>query len=180
MTCWHISNEYGGSCYCENCEKAFRIWLKEKYQTIEALNKAWNLEFWGHTVYSWEDVVLPNALASYRTDFYAFMPAVTRNKFQNGSTYYIGTDMDESGIARVLDLALCEAGVASVIPDETSLEVTCRHAADCDYYFIINFKDEVLPVPAFFAGKKEILTGNIVKADDMMSKYDVKIIQVKH
>ncbi|MFD2389456.1 beta-galactosidase [Enterococcus gallinarum] len=63
ITCWHINNEYGGECYCENCEKAFRVWLKDKYQTLEALNKAWNLEFWGHTVYEWDEIVLPNALS---------------------------------------------------------------------------------------------------------------------
>ncbi|VTT36240.1 beta-galactosidase [Enterococcus casseliflavus] len=63
VTCWHINNEYGGECYCDNCEKAFRVWLKEKYQTIEALNKAWNMEFWGHTVYEWDEIVLPNALS---------------------------------------------------------------------------------------------------------------------
>lgn len=62
VTCWHISNEYGGECYCENCEKAFRVWLKKKYKNIEALNKAWNLEFWGHTIYDWDEIVLPNAL----------------------------------------------------------------------------------------------------------------------
>lgn len=62
VVCWHISNEYGGECYCENCEKAFRVWLKNKYKSIEALNKAWNLEFWGHTVYEWDEIVLPNAL----------------------------------------------------------------------------------------------------------------------
>jgi beta-galactosidase len=63
VTCWHINNEYGGECYCENCEKAFRVWLKDKYQTIEAVNKAWNMEFWGHTVYEWDEIVLPNALS---------------------------------------------------------------------------------------------------------------------
>ncbi len=62
ITCWHINNEYGGECFCENCEKAFRVWLKSKYKTIEALNKAWNLEFWGHTVYDWDEIVLPNEL----------------------------------------------------------------------------------------------------------------------
>ena len=62
VTCWHISNEYGGECYCENCAKAFRVWLKNKYGTIEAVNKAWNMEFWGHTVYDWDEIVLPNAL----------------------------------------------------------------------------------------------------------------------
>lgn len=63
VTCWHINNEYGGKCYCDNCEKAFRVWLKDKYHTIEALNKAWNMEFWGHTVYEWDEIVLPNALS---------------------------------------------------------------------------------------------------------------------
>lgn len=63
VVCWHISNEYGGECYCENCEKAFRVWLKKKYGTLEALNKAWNTEFWGHTIYDWEEIVAPNALS---------------------------------------------------------------------------------------------------------------------
>ncbi|GAB2572726.1 beta-galactosidase [Gracilibacillus alcaliphilus] len=71
---WHINNEYGGECFCENCEKAFRIWLRDKYKTIEALNKAWNLEFWGHTVYEWDEIVLPNALSegiSYKDTAFA-------------------------------------------------------------------------------------------------------------
>jgi beta-galactosidase len=73
ISCWHINNEYGGECYCESCESAFRVWLKSKYQTIEAINKAWNTEFWGHTLYDWDEIVLPNALSegigSDKTDF---------------------------------------------------------------------------------------------------------------
>lgn len=61
---WHISNEFGGECYCENCQKAFRVWAKERYKTIENLNRAWNNSFWGHTLYDWEDIVLPD----YRTE----------------------------------------------------------------------------------------------------------------
>ena len=45
---WHLSNEYGGECHCELCQEAFRGWLKEKYGTIEAVNKAWNSKFWSH------------------------------------------------------------------------------------------------------------------------------------
>lgn len=63
VTCWHIGNEYGGECYCENCEKAFRVWLKNKYNTIEAVNAAWNTEFWGHTYYDWDEIVVPNLLS---------------------------------------------------------------------------------------------------------------------
>lgn len=63
IVCWHINNEYGGTCYCENCEKAFRVWLRKKYGTLQVLNKAWNTEFWGHTIYDWDEIVLPNALS---------------------------------------------------------------------------------------------------------------------
>lgn len=40
---WHISNEYGPYCYCENCARAFRQWLKERYKTLDELNSAGTL-----------------------------------------------------------------------------------------------------------------------------------------
>lgn len=62
---WHISNEYGGDCYCENCSKAFREWVKDRYGTLEELNHAWNTSFWGHTFYDWEEIELPNDLSEH-------------------------------------------------------------------------------------------------------------------
>ena len=62
VVCWHVNNEYGGECYCTACEEAFRGWLRDKYGSIEALNDAWNMEFWGHTVYDWDEIVIPNGL----------------------------------------------------------------------------------------------------------------------
>ncbi|WHX47819.1 beta-galactosidase [Paenibacillus woosongensis] len=60
---WHVSNEYGGYCYCDNCAKAFRVWLKKRYGTIENVNKAWNTRFWGHTFYEWDEIVQPSELS---------------------------------------------------------------------------------------------------------------------
>ncbi|MDU5948620.1 MAG: beta-galactosidase, partial [Paenibacillus macerans] len=60
---WHVSNEYGGYCYCDNCAAAFRTWLKERYGTLDEVNRAWNTRFWGHTFYDWEDIVVPNELS---------------------------------------------------------------------------------------------------------------------
>jgi len=62
LTAWHVSNEYGGYCFCENCEKAFRKWLEKRYKTIAALNEAWNASFWGHTYYDWDDIAVPSHL----------------------------------------------------------------------------------------------------------------------
>ena len=65
---WHISNEFGGECYCENCEKAFRKWLQKKYKTIDAVNAAWDTAFWGHTFYDFDDIVVPNMLSEHFTE----------------------------------------------------------------------------------------------------------------
>jgi len=56
---WHIANEYGTYCYCENCAKAFREWLKKKYKTLEELNKRWYTTFWGQTYYDWDEIPTP-------------------------------------------------------------------------------------------------------------------------
>ncbi|GFN30497.1 beta-galactosidase [Paenibacillus xylaniclasticus] len=60
---WHISNEFGGECYCDNCAAAFRSWLRNKYGTLDKLNEQWNTRFWGHTFYDWEEIVPPNMLS---------------------------------------------------------------------------------------------------------------------
>ena len=60
---WHIGNEYDNYCYCEHCENKFKEWAKKKYKTIEAVNKAWNMNFWGHTLYSFDEIVAPSALS---------------------------------------------------------------------------------------------------------------------
>lgn len=60
---WHVNNEYGWRCYCDNCERAFREWLKSRYGTLEELNRAWYTSFWGHTFYDWDEIVLPSHLS---------------------------------------------------------------------------------------------------------------------
>lgn len=59
---WHISNELGGECHCELCQKAFQEWLKKKYKTIDALNEAWNTIFWSHVYQDFKQVESPSPL----------------------------------------------------------------------------------------------------------------------
>lgn len=62
LKAWHVGNEYGGGggmCYCDVCAGAFRAWLVDRYGTLEALNRAWCANFWGHTINEWDDVVPP-------------------------------------------------------------------------------------------------------------------------
>ncbi|MBI5831129.1 MAG: beta-galactosidase [Armatimonadetes bacterium] len=59
LAVWHISNEYGGACYCPLCEAAFREWLKARYGSLDALNAAWWTSFWAHTYTDWSQVEAP-------------------------------------------------------------------------------------------------------------------------
>lgn len=57
---WHISNEFGGECYCENCKKRFQEYLREKYHNnIEELNKQWWTAFWSRRFDSFEQIEPP-------------------------------------------------------------------------------------------------------------------------
>ena len=60
---WQIDNELGGHnsemCYCDNCVKAFRGWLREKYQSIQELNEACGLIFWGQEYGDWDEIYPP-------------------------------------------------------------------------------------------------------------------------
>ncbi len=47
LLAWHISNEFGGECFCDNCKERFRDFLREKYHNdINELNHAWWTSFW--------------------------------------------------------------------------------------------------------------------------------------
>ncbi len=65
---WQVDNELGNShgdfCFCPSCEHRFRTWLKNKYQTINALNAAWGTAFWSQGYDSFEQIHGPRATAS--------------------------------------------------------------------------------------------------------------------
>ena len=61
LLAWHVSNEYGGECYCDLCIAAFQDWVKTRYQgDIEACNQAWWSDFWSRRVSDFRDLRNPN------------------------------------------------------------------------------------------------------------------------
>ncbi|WP_326834243.1 beta-galactosidase [Amycolatopsis rhabdoformis] len=65
---WHIGNEFGchiRACYCEASAVAFRSWLRERYQTVEALNEAWSTTFWSQRYADWAEVEPPRVAPTF-------------------------------------------------------------------------------------------------------------------
>lgn len=57
---YHISNEFGGECYCPQCVKRFQNYLAEKFDhEIDKLNQAWWTAFWSHRYTSFDQIEPP-------------------------------------------------------------------------------------------------------------------------
>ncbi|MFM9443270.1 beta-galactosidase [Streptomyces acidiscabies] len=68
LVAWHVSNELG--ChniydFSDDAARAFRIWLRERYGTLEALNHAWGTAFWSQRYTDWEQILPPRLAASH-------------------------------------------------------------------------------------------------------------------
>lgn len=103
---WHISNEYGGECHCDLCQENFREFLKSRYGSLEALNKAWWSTFWSHTFTSWDQIHSPvphgeNSVHGLTIDWRRFVTHMTCKFMQHevssiraaGSTLPVTTNM---------------------------------------------------------------------------------------
>lgn len=84
---WHVSNEYGPTCYCDSCAARFRVWLQGRYGSLEELNRRWITAFWGHTFTDWGQIEPPSELGD-RTmqglmlDYAHFMSAMNLECYQ--------------------------------------------------------------------------------------------------
>ena len=117
------------------------------------------------------------ALASYEEDFYAGMPAASKNTYGKGTTYYIATQFEEEGLAKILDQAVQEARVSSVIPEETGLEVVTRVSDTTRFYFVMNFTDEEQILPESLTGKKDMISGKMTEHGMKLKKWDVLLLE---
>lgn len=65
---WQLDNEFNchmDVSYAESDTIAFRRWCREKYKTLDRLNKAWGTSFWSQTYTDWDQIDLPHPTAAY-------------------------------------------------------------------------------------------------------------------
>ncbi|MGW8884271.1 beta-galactosidase [Streptomyces sp. NPDC055749] len=66
---WHVHNEWGNHnalCYCDTSAAAFRVWLRERYRTLEQLNDVWGTDFWGQRYGTWAEIDPPRDTTAFR------------------------------------------------------------------------------------------------------------------
>lgn len=68
LAAWHVSNELG--ChnvydYSDDAARAFRDWLRARYETVDALNHAWGTAFWSQEYSDWAQILPPRLAATH-------------------------------------------------------------------------------------------------------------------
>jgi beta-galactosidase len=78
---WQTDNEFGCHdttlSYSPNAARRFRTWLAQRYQSVDALNRAWGNVFWSQDYRSFDEVEPPNLTVtetnpSHRMDYARF------------------------------------------------------------------------------------------------------------
>lgn len=99
------------------------------------------------------------ALAVYESDFYAGMPCVTRNQFEKGTAYYIGTDPDDEFLADFFNQVCKDCGIEPVYEAEEAVEVTRRVNEKETTIFVLNHNHQ----PSWVDFGEDILTNLVTK-----------------
>lgn len=78
---WQTDNEFAdhdtGRSWGEISRRGFRLWLRERYGDLDALNQAWGAVFWSQAYSDWEEIGLPHNTPaspnpSHLLDFYRY------------------------------------------------------------------------------------------------------------
>ena len=59
---WHVGNEFGQIDFGDEAAREFRLWLNERYGTIDALNDAWGTLVWAQRYRDFDEIVPPRRM----------------------------------------------------------------------------------------------------------------------
>jgi beta-galactosidase len=91
-------------------------------------------------------------LATFSSTELAGRPAITCHHAGSGTAYYIGTRPDAVSMARIMKMALADAGVKPAAEMPQGVEATRRASHGKSFLFLLNHRDVAIDVPVKEAG----------------------------
>jgi len=68
LAMWHVGNEYAchiTESFDPESRAAFRVWLEQRYGSLDELNRVWGTSFWSQHYGSWEEIMPPAPLPTF-------------------------------------------------------------------------------------------------------------------
>jgi beta-galactosidase len=120
-----------------------------------------------------------DVIGTYRSDFYAGTPAVTRNAFGAGHGWYVATHLDQAGVSWVVRRVLDSHGLLGPYADVSDVETTVRVTpGGTRLLFVLNHRAEGVDLTAHTGGV-DLLSGENVEAGQpfRLDPYGVMVIR---
>jgi beta-galactosidase len=131
------------------------------------------------TCTQWADLLhttSAEAIATYRSEFYAGRPAITYNTYGKGEAYYFGTRPEQPFLVRWL-LGLCDGlGVRAPARADAGVEASLRSKDGQDYLFLIN--QNAVGAAADLGARRgtDMLTGKAIAGKVALEGFGVRVI----
>lgn len=115
-----------------------------------------------------------SVLGTYQSDYYAGMPAVTRNIYGNGSAYYVAARIEADKMQQLFAEMMKDAGIAFTVPAQ-GIERHERVADGEKYVFYFNVSGEEKDIEN--VNGTELLSGTVISGILHLDKYGVAVIK---
>ena len=115
-------------------------------------------------------------LATYGSDFYRGMPALTENTFGQGKAYYIASDPNDQFLRDFYGRLLSERGIKALFSAPAGVEVTVRQKGDQKIVFVFNHNVQAARVNPGDLSFRDLLSGETVSGTFEIDAHDVKLL----
>lgn len=146
----------------------------------DCLNEAYVKIFYQENQYDsyiWSDIISPKdtteVLGRYDTEFYKGEAAITKNAYEKGVCYYVGTEPSEQLMEILCKRMLADANIEGLGLPQEGVEYTCREKEGKKYLFILNHTSEekLISIP-----EKGILVYG--EKAGILNAYEVQIYEI--
>jgi len=127
----------------------------------------------------WSDVIHlhgAESIAVYLHDYYVDTSAITRHRFGQGMSFYIGTMLDEGGLSWLLDQVAAEAKVPVSPTQPIGVELIQRSDDTHTWLFALNYSTQAVGVVLDRSGR-DLISGAVVDKSIELGPTGVAIIQ---
>ncbi|MFC4402746.1 beta-galactosidase [Gracilibacillus xinjiangensis] len=119
------------------------------------------------------------AIACYKSDFYAGRPALTVNNFGKGKAYYIASRNDQafhqSFYGELADQLQLKKALGGLLPKDVSAQV--RTDGENEFIFLMNFSNQMKKVILPDRNYRDLLTGESLPKSITLENFNVKVLR---
>ncbi len=118
-------------------------------------------------------------LATFGSDFYKGLPALTENSFGNGKAYYIASDPNDEFLSAFYGELLTRYIIQAVLPHAPrGVEVTMRVKGEERLVFVLNHNAQPVEIHLGAEEFDDLLNGQRIAGTIKLDGYDVRIMQI--